>query len=229
VYSPIVHTLSNQELLDLGFTREDGEFERCKFVDDYGFSAPKGCENAKLYVFGHEFGYTHLVHARKVQTFNMTDQEIAIMYVGFEGCFKFKGPMSLRKSPLIWAGWIKKDGTIAEEARTQSMQSAVCRLLHFHTGKCNAYLGTLFNAMDNLRALATAFGLTPHADKATKYYNLTEGSPEYIESRKMRDENQAVGKRFADNIDTFLQTFIYITSNGRTTSTAADEWRRVLS
>jgi len=64
VYSPIVHTLSNQELLDLGFTREDGEFERCKFVDDYGFSAPKGCENAKLFVLGNEYGYTHLVHSQ---------------------------------------------------------------------------------------------------------------------------------------------------------------------
>lgn len=55
--------MHNKEFYDLGFTREDGEFERCKFVDDYGFSAPNGCENTKLYIVGHEYGYTHLVHA----------------------------------------------------------------------------------------------------------------------------------------------------------------------
>ena len=56
--------MNNQEFYDFGFTREDGEFKRCKFVDDYGFSALNGCHNAKLYVFGNEYGYTHLVHSQ---------------------------------------------------------------------------------------------------------------------------------------------------------------------
>lgn len=35
-----------------------------KLVDDYGYSAPNGCENAELWAFGHEYGYSHLVHCQ---------------------------------------------------------------------------------------------------------------------------------------------------------------------
>lgn len=59
----LVHALNNQEFYDFGFTRGDGEFKRCKFVDDYGFSTPHGWPNAKLFIVGNEYGYTHIVHA----------------------------------------------------------------------------------------------------------------------------------------------------------------------
>jgi hypothetical protein len=170
-----------------------------------------------------------LEHARKVSTFDMSEQEIAVMFIGFEGCFKTKGPVSIRKSPLSWAGWTRRDGTIDEDARKQSLQSAVCRMLHYHTGRTSSYLGTIINATDNLRYLAEAFDLLPHDAKAAKYFMMKQGSPEYEASRTMHAENREVSNRFADNIDTFIRTFIYIVSRGKTTSTAADEWQRAMS
>jgi hypothetical protein len=170
-----------------------------------------------------------LEHARKVSTFSMSEQEIAVLYLGFEGCFKTRGPVALRKSPLSWAGWVRRDGTIDEVARKQSLQSAMCRMLHYHTGRSSSYLGTIINATDNLRCCAEAFGLLPHDEKGTKYYNLPAGTPEYEAARTMCDENRKVGNRFADGCDTFLRTFIYIVSKGKTSSVAADEWKRALS
>lgn len=170
-----------------------------------------------------------LLFARQVRTFDMTEQEIAILYEGFEGCFKTKGPVAIRKSPLSWAGCVRRDGTIDEAARKQSLQSAVCRMLHYHTGRSSSYLGTLINATDNLRCLAKAFGLLPHADKDTKWFRLELGTPESEAARKLHDENTVVGKHFADGVDTFIRTFIFVMSGGKTTSTAADEWKRVLS
>jgi hypothetical protein len=170
-----------------------------------------------------------LEHARKVSTFSMTEQEIAVMFIGFEGCFKTKGPVSIRKSPLSWAGCVRRDGTIDEDARKQSLQSAVCRMLHYHTGRTSSYLGTIINATDNLRYLAEAYGLLPHDAKNTKWYKMDQGSPECEAARKMCDENRVVGNRFADNIDTFIRTFIYIVAKGKTSSTAADEWQRAMS
>lgn len=170
-----------------------------------------------------------LEHARRVSTFDMSEQEIAVMFVGFEGCFKAKGPVSIRKSPLTWAGWQRNDGTSDEAARKQSLQSAMCRMLHYHTGRTSSYLGMIINPTNNLRCLAEAFGLLPHADKGTKYYKLQEGTPEYEAARTMHAENRVVSNRFADNCDTFIRTFIFIATKGKTSSTAADEWQRALS
>lgn len=170
-----------------------------------------------------------LEHARRVSTFDMSEQEVAVMFIGFEGCFKTKGPVAIRKSPLSWAGWQRNDGTIDEAARKQSLQSAMCRLLHYHTGRTSSYLGTIINATNNLSFVAEAFGLLPHDDKDTKYFKLQDGTPEYEAARTMHAENRKVGNRFADNCDTFIRTFIFIVSKGKTTSTAADEWQRAMS
>jgi hypothetical protein len=35
-----------------------------KLIDDYGYSAPNGCRNAQLWAYGHEYGYSHLVHCQ---------------------------------------------------------------------------------------------------------------------------------------------------------------------
>lgn len=44
---------SHQQFEDLG-----------KLIDDYGYSAPGGCNNAQLWAYGHEYGYSHLVHCQ---------------------------------------------------------------------------------------------------------------------------------------------------------------------
>jgi len=61
----IAHAMNNRDKYDFGFMDEHREqFDKCKLVDDYGYSAPNGCENAKLFVVGNEYGYTHLIHAQ---------------------------------------------------------------------------------------------------------------------------------------------------------------------
>lgn len=171
---------------------------------------------------------TTLEQARKVEGFNPTEQELSIMFEGFLGCFKARGAVALRRSPISWAGWTRRDGTVCEESRQKSVQSAFCRLLHYHMGTDGGYLGTLMNAMANLGYMAEAYGLLPHNASETDYWKLTAGTTEYEEAKRKRDENHEVEKTFADRCDTFLRVFIYIHSKGKTSSVAADLWGKAL-
>ena len=62
-YVPLAKAFDNPDKFQFGFIHENGEFVKVTMVDDYGYSAPGGCENATLYVCGHEYGYTHVIHA----------------------------------------------------------------------------------------------------------------------------------------------------------------------
>lgn len=165
-------------------------------------------------------------NCRKLKDFDATAAELSLIRKGFQGCFNV-AETATRKNPLPWAGAVRSDGTLDEKAALQSLQSAFCRLLHYHSGRSSAYLGTIINANDNLSLCAEFFGLVPHA-KPPKWWTLPEGSPEAAEARRLRDENNAAGRRFADLCDTFCQVLIYLQTQGKTSSAAGDQWRRAL-
>lgn len=166
-------------------------------------------------------------NCRKVKGFEATAAELSLIRKGFQGCFNV-AETATRKNPLPWAGAVRADGSIDEKAAFQSLQSAFCRLLHYHSGKSSAYLGTIINAHDNLSLCAEFFGIVPHAKGGPDWWQLPEGSPERDEARRLRDENRAAGKRFADHCDTFCQVLIYLQTAGKSSSAAGDQWRRAL-
>lgn len=165
-------------------------------------------------------------HCRKVKDFSATDAELALIRKGFEGCFNV-AQTATRKNPLSWCGYSRNDGAIDEKARLQCLQAAFCKLMHYHSGRLSAYLGTLINAHDELGQMATAFGIVPHSD-VPRWFSLPEGSAEQVEAKRKRDENRAVEKRFADHCDTFCQVLIYLQTQGKSSSAAGDRWRAAM-
>ena len=165
----------------------------------------------------------------KVSTFveaNPTPAELALIRKGFDGVFNV-AQTETRARPLPWCGFSKSDGTIDEKALKQCLQSAFCKLLHYHTGRNSAYLGTIINATGELNIVGKALGLAPHKN-IPKYWHLPEGSIEAVEARKLDKENDEAGRRFADLCDTFCQVFQYLKTQGKSSSAAGDEWRRAL-
>jgi hypothetical protein len=153
------------------------------------------------------------------------------MFEGFLGCFKVRGPVVIRRTPLTWAGFARRDGSICEESRQKSLQSVFGRLLHYHMGTDGGYLGTLLNAMGNLDSLAEAFDLLPHKGSEARWWAFpteAKGTIEYEEAQRKSAENKAVAKTFADHCDTLIRVFIYIYSKGKTSSVAADLWSKAL-
>jgi hypothetical protein len=165
---------------------------------------------------------------RKVTGFDASSAELALMRKAFDGIFD-KAQTRTRKNPLSWCGYTRRDGTIDEAARLQCLQSAFCRLLHYHLGRNSAYLGTIINATENLGSMAQAFGLCPHPASETKWYAFHNTDlPEAVESRRKRAENNAAEKRFADACDTFCQVLVFINSKGKESSVPGAEWRKAL-
>jgi len=164
--------------------------------------------------------------ASKVEGFNPSTAELALIRKAFDGVLN-KAQTEFRKTPQSWCGYVRRDGTIDEAARQQCLESAFCRMLHYHAGRSGAYLGTILNATDNLGSMATAFGLVPHAD-VEGWYMLPVGSPEREEASRLRDENRTVERKFADYCDTFCQSFVYVSTKGRESSVTGAQWRQAL-
>ena len=170
-----------------------------------------------------------LSYCFKVSTFveaNPTPAELALIRKGFDGVFNV-AQTEVRARPLPWSGFVKNDGTIDEKALKQCLQSAFCKLLHYHTGRNSAYLGTILNATSELSSVGQALGLAPFP-KCGSGWNLPEGSPERAEAEAHYKANEAAGRRFADLCDTFCQVFQYLRTQGKSSSAAGDEWRRAL-
>jgi hypothetical protein len=170
---------------------------------------------------------TVVEHCRKVTGFNPTDAQLAVIRKAFDGVFNV-AQTATRKAPLSWAGAYRLNGSIDEAAALQSLQSAFCRLLHYHTGKSSAYLGTIINATENLGFCADWFGLLPHPTNGKKWYDCPEGSDERAALQAISDENRAYARIFADHCDTFCQVLVYLQSKGQTSSVAGDAWRQAL-
>ena len=170
---------------------------------------------------------TVVEHCRKVTGFNPTDAQLAVIRKAFDGVFNV-AQTATRKAPLSWAGAYRRDGSLDEAAALQSLQSAFCRLLHYHTGKSSAYLGTIINCTENLGFCADWFGLLPHPTNGKKWYNCPEGSDERAALQAISDENRAYARIFADHCDTFCQVLVYLQSQGKTSSVAGDVWRKAL-
>ena len=165
---------------------------------------------------------------RKVRGFDASSAELAIMRKAFDGMFD-KAQTRTRKAPLSWCGYVRQDGTIDEAARLQCLQSAFCRLAHYHLGRSGAYLGTIVNATENLRSMAQAFGLCPHPESETRWFAFGDSElPEAVESRRKRDENSVVEKKFADHCDTFCQVLVFLNSNCKESSVPGAQWRKAL-
>lgn len=168
-----------------------------------------------------------VAHCQRVKGFDASPAELSLIRKAFDGAFD-KAQTKARKTAPSWCGYVRNDGTIDEAARLQCLQSAFCRLLHFHAGRNGAYLGTIINAMDNLGSMAQAFGLCPHPASETRWYKYADGSPEAQESRRKSDENRKVERHFADVCDTFCQVFVFIASGKQESSVPGAEWRRVM-
>lgn len=165
---------------------------------------------------------------RKVTGFNASSAELAVMRKAFDGIFD-KAQTRTRKTPLSWCGYVRQDGSIDEAARLQCLQSAFCRLMHYHLGRNGAYIGTIINATENLGSMAQAFGLCPHPQSETKWFAFGDSNlPEAVESRRKRDENRVIEKRFADHCDTFCQVLVFLNSKGKESSVPGAEWRKAL-
>lgn len=162
---------------------------------------------------------------RKVTGFNASSAELAVMRKAFDGIFD-KAQTRTRKTPLSWCGYVRLDGTINEACRLQCLQSAFCRLMHYHLGRNGACLGTIINAHDNLRLMAHAFGLCPHKQDRCNW--IDAAMPEAAEARRKRDENRVIEKRFADHCDTFCQVLVFLNSKGKESSVPGAEWRKAL-
>lgn len=167
--------------------------------------------------------------ALQVKGFDPSNAELALIRKAFDGIFN-KAQTAFRKTPQSWCGYARRDGTIDEVARQQCLESAFCRLLHYHNGSYSAYLGTVINATDNLRICAEWFNLTPHQRPANgpRYWQLPEGSVERTTLETINAENNEIARRFADHCDTFCQVLVYLQSQGKTSSAAGDQWRRAL-
>lgn len=166
--------------------------------------------------------------ALQVKGFDPSNAELALIRKAFDGIFN-KAQTAFRKTPQSWCGYARRDGTIDEVARQQCLESAFCRMLHYHLGRSSAYLGTIINASDNLGLVARDFGLTPYPEKETRWYLFDDtGLPEAVEAKRKRDENREVERRFANLCDTFCQVFVYISTKGRESSVAGAQWRQAL-
>jgi hypothetical protein len=163
---------------------------------------------------------------RKVRGFDASSAELAIMRKAFDGMFD-KAQTRTRKTPLSWCGYVRQDGTIDEAARLQCLQSAFCRLMHYHLGRNGAYLGTLINAFENLKSCYEAFDLIPNP-RVAKWWELPSDSPILEVTRRLTQENQDACRHFADVCDTFAQVFVFINKKGQTSSVPGDEWRKAL-
>ena len=152
---------------------------------------------------------------------------LALAKNAFKGIFTANGKR-LRANAESWCGYVLRDGTIDTKKREQCLRSAFCRLFHYHNGRDNGYLGTIINATGNLESMAEAYGICPHPESSTKWYQFPSGSIEYVEAQKRRDENRVIGKEFADLCDTVIQVLLYVSTGGKTSSRAGDIWRKAM-
>lgn len=165
-------------------------------------------------------------HCNRLQSFHATEQQLRVLRLAFDGIFN-KAQTALRSRPLPWCGFISA-GVVNQTKRDQCLQSAFCKLYHYHSGRNNSYLGTILNANDELRLLAEYYGLVPHPTPSRRSWTMAEGSLERDQTDKIEQDNAAAGKAFADLCDTFIQVLLYIGSGGRTSSVAGDRWRKAL-
>ena len=165
-----------------------------------------------------------LENAKKVSGFVPSDEEVKVIRIAFDGLFTNNGKR-FRKNPLTWAGFVKRDGTIDENGRNQSLQSAFGRMFHYHLGRSSAYLGTIINATENLQSISWAYGL---CEKSPRWYMMDINTPEYEAARKTADEIKVIQKKFTDHCDTFCQVFVYLLKQGKTSSVNGDIWRKAL-
>lgn len=171
---------------------------------------------------------TVIEYCRKIQKFNADENQIALMRIGFDGVFN-NAQTAVRAKQLPWKGFVRRDESIDNEALTQCVQSAFAKLFFFHTGKNNGYLGTIINATSELESCYEGYGYCPNPKPQKAWWQLPEGSEAQVEARRLRDENSAACKNFADNCDTFCQVFIYLKTKGQTSSVAGDIWRKAMT
>ena len=167
---------------------------------------------------------TVLEHCHKLEEFQPSDLEVQTLRTAFDGLFKIRGA-GFRKTPLSWTGFVSRDGTIDRSKATKCLQSAFCRLFQYHSGQSSAYLGTILNATENLASVSKAFGI---AESTPSYWNFETGSSEYETAREVYDSEKAKARTFADHCDTFCQVFIYLGTNGKTSSVSGDQWSKAL-
>jgi hypothetical protein len=160
--------------------------------------------------------------------FNPTPKELDLMYHAFLGIFD-KRQAKVRKSPLPWKGWKAKDGSINEDSRIQSLQSAFYYLFHFHSGRTSAYIGTLLNANQKLGIIFSDLDFIPYPQEEVRdWWKLDISHPDYKTLTEKRDANRAAEKQFVDYCDSFCQVAIFLFTKGKTTSRNGDIWRKAL-
>ena len=160
--------------------------------------------------------------------FNPSDRELDLMYRGFLGLF-YKKQSKMRMTALPWKGWKQQDGSIDEDARLQSLQSAFYRLFHYHSGRESAHLGTIINAFNNIGMIYADMDFTPYPQEEVRnWWKLDISHPDYKTLTEKRDANRAAEKLFVDCCDSFCQVAIFLFTKGKTTSRNGDIWRKAL-